>query len=38
MALRLIEMVLASQDGEDLRDLIKEHEVIEYRQIPLLDG
>ncbi|MGZ8184134.1 MAG: TIGR00341 family protein [Methylobacter sp.] len=38
MALRLIEMVLAEQDGEAVLNLLKEHKVLEYRQIRLSDG
>ena len=38
MALRLIEMVLAEQDGEEVLDLLKEHKVLELRQIRLSDG
>ena len=38
MALRLIEMVLPEKDGADLRELLKEQEVLEHRQIRLPDG
>ena len=38
MALRLIEMVLRKQDGDELRERIKEHKVLEHRQIVLSDG
>jgi hypothetical protein len=38
MALRLIEMVLPEQDGEEVLDLLKEHKVLEHRQIRLSDG
>jgi hypothetical protein len=38
MALRLIEMVLTEKDGEEVLDLLKEHKVLEYRQIRLSDG
>ena len=38
MALRLIEMVLAEQDGEEILDLLKEHKMLEHRQIRLSDG
>ena len=38
MALRLIEMVLAEQDGEEVLDLLKEHKMLEHRQIRLSDG
>ncbi len=38
MALRLIEMVLREKDGEEVLDLLKEHKVLEHRQIPLPDG
>jgi hypothetical protein len=33
MALRLIEMVFAEQDGEEVLDLLKEHKVVEQQQI-----
>jgi uncharacterized hydrophobic protein (TIGR00341 family) len=38
MALRLIEMVLQDKDGIDLLDLLKDHPVIEHRQIHLVGG
>jgi uncharacterized hydrophobic protein (TIGR00341 family) len=38
MALRLIEMVLTVQDGEDVPELLKEHKVLEHRQVRLSDG
>jgi len=38
MALRLIEMVLPEQDGVEVLDLLKEHKVLENRQIRLSDG
>jgi uncharacterized hydrophobic protein (TIGR00341 family) len=38
MALRLIEMVLTVQDGEEVLELLKEHKVLEHRQIRLSDG
>lgn len=38
MALRLIEMVLPEQDGEKIRELLKEHTVLEHRQLRLPDG
>jgi uncharacterized hydrophobic protein (TIGR00341 family) len=38
MALRLIEMVLREKDGEEIRDLLKPHKVLECRQIRLPDG
>ena len=38
MALRLIEMVLREKDGGELRELLKEHKVLEHRQIRLSDG
>jgi uncharacterized hydrophobic protein (TIGR00341 family) len=38
MALRLIEMVLQEKDGVDLLDLLKEHKVLEHRQILLAGG
>lgn len=38
MALRLIEMVLNEQESGEVRELLKEHEFLEYRQIRLPDG
>ena len=38
MALRLIEMVLREKDGGELRELLKEHNVLEHRQIRLSEG
>ncbi len=38
MALRLIEMVLPEKDGGEVRELLKEHTVLEHRQIRLSDG
>lgn len=38
MALRLIEMVLQEKDGGEVRELLKEHKVLEHRQIRLSDG
>ncbi len=38
MALRLIEMVLPEKDGEEVRELLKEHKVLEHRQVRLSDG
>jgi uncharacterized hydrophobic protein (TIGR00341 family) len=38
MALRLIEMVLREKDGEDVRQLLKDHKVLEHRQVRLPDG
>ncbi|MDQ6869920.1 MAG: TIGR00341 family protein [Pseudomonadota bacterium] len=38
MALRLIEIVLREKDAGDLRELLKEHKVLEHRQIRLPDG
>jgi uncharacterized hydrophobic protein (TIGR00341 family) len=38
MALRLIEMVLAEQDGKEVLELLKEHKMLEHRQIRLSDG
>lgn len=38
MALRLIEMVLQEKDGGKVLDLLKEHEILEHRQIRLSDG
>ena len=36
MALRLIEVVLREEDGEDVRELLRECEVLEHRQIRLV--
>ena len=33
MALRLIEMVLTEQDGEEVLELLKEYKMLEHRQI-----
>ena len=38
MALRLIEMVLPGQDGEEVLELLKEYKMLEHRQIRLSDG
>ena len=38
MALRLIEMVLPEKDGGEVRELLKEHKVLEHRQVQLSDG
>jgi uncharacterized hydrophobic protein (TIGR00341 family) len=38
MALRLIEMVLQERDGGEVRELLKEHQVLEHRQLRLPDG
>jgi hypothetical protein len=38
MALRLIEMVLRERDGAEVRELLKEHKMLEHRQIRLPDG
>ena len=38
MALRLIEMVLPEKDGGEVDELLKEHAVLECRQIRLSDG
>ncbi len=38
MALRLIEMVLPEKDGGEVRELLKEHKVLEHRQVRLPDG
>jgi uncharacterized hydrophobic protein (TIGR00341 family) len=38
MALRLIEMVLGEKDGGDVRERLKEHKVLEHRQVRLPDG
>jgi len=38
MALRLIEMVLGEKDGVEVRELLKEHTVLEHRQVRLPDG
>ena len=37
MALRLIEMVLPEQDGEEVLELLKKHKMLEHRQIRLSD-
>lgn len=38
MALRLIEMVVQEKDGEEIRELLKEHKVLEHRHLRLPDG
>jgi len=38
MALRLIEMVLREKDGDEVREHLEEHTMLEYRQIRLPDG
>ena len=38
MALRLIEMVLPEKNSEEIRELLKEHPVLEHRQLRLPDG
>jgi uncharacterized hydrophobic protein (TIGR00341 family) len=38
MALRLIEMVLKETDGGEVRELLKDHKVLEHRQVRLPDG
>ena len=38
MALRLIEMVLPEKGSEEVRELLKEHKLLEHRQIRLADG
>jgi uncharacterized hydrophobic protein (TIGR00341 family) len=38
MALRLIEMVLKEENGAEVRELLKEHKVLEHRQVRLPDG
>ncbi|EKE01584.1 MAG: hypothetical protein ACD_21C00095G0005 [uncultured bacterium] len=38
MALRLIEVVLPEKDGVEVRDLLKEYKVLEFRQVQLLGG
>jgi uncharacterized hydrophobic protein (TIGR00341 family) len=38
MALRLIETVLQEKDGAEVRELLKEHKVLEHRQLRLPDG
>ncbi len=38
MPLRLIEMVLREKDGAEVRELLKQHTVLEHRQIRLPDG
>ena len=37
MALRLIEMVLPDKDAEEVQQLLKAYQVIEHRQVRLLD-
>lgn len=38
MALRLIEMVLQEKDGGEVLELLKDHELLEHRQVRLPDG
>jgi uncharacterized hydrophobic protein (TIGR00341 family) len=38
MALRLIEMVLREKDGDEVSEHLKEHNMLEYRQIRLPEG
>jgi uncharacterized hydrophobic protein (TIGR00341 family) len=38
VALRLIEMLLAEKDGGEVRELLKEQQVLEHRQVRLPDG
>ena len=38
MALRLIEMVLREEDGEKVRELVKQHNLLEHRQVRVADG
>ena len=38
MALRLIEMVLQEKDGAAVRELLKDHRILEHRQVRLSDG
>jgi uncharacterized hydrophobic protein (TIGR00341 family) len=38
MALRLIEMVLQEKEGAEVFELLKEHKVLEHRQVRLPDG
>ena len=38
MALRLIEMVLQEKDGAEISELLKEHKLVEHRQLRLPDG
>jgi uncharacterized hydrophobic protein (TIGR00341 family) len=38
MPLRLIEMVVQEKDGEEIRELLKEHKVLEHRHLRLPDG
>jgi hypothetical protein len=38
MALRLIEMVLQEKDGAEVRELFKEHRVLDHKQARLPDG
>ncbi len=35
MALRLIEMILKEKDGEEIRELLKEQKILEYRKVHL---
>ncbi|KAF0101474.1 MAG: hypothetical protein FD187_1974 [bacterium] len=38
MALRLIEMVVKEKGAEEIRELLKEHKVLDYRHLRLSDG
>jgi hypothetical protein len=38
MALRLIDMVLQEKDGAEVREILKEHKVLDHRQGRLPDG
>ena len=38
MALRLIEMVLREKDGAEVRELLKDHKLLEHRPLRLPDG
>jgi len=38
MALRLIEMVAKEKDAEEIRELLKEHKVLDHRHLRLSDG
>lgn len=38
MALRLIEMILSKESGEEVGNLLKDQQLVEYWQIPFPDG
>jgi len=38
MALRLIEMMVKEEDGEEIRELLKEQRLLEHRQLRLPDA